>query len=212
MCRCEAGACLSRRGSGMFITENVMTEETSNIKRGVPLWIQAVIWTFVAGLLLLVAFGLRRAQNPMAIVGKPVPDFDLVFYEGYEYNGQAEMKLSDLRGKIVVINIWASWCKPCEQEAPDLEEAWQFYKDSGEVVFVGVDYVDTPAGANEYLTKFNISFPNAPDLKSNISSILNRQMGVPETYIIDRAGILQKIQIGPFVSVDEIISVIESIK
>jgi len=80
------------------------------------------------------------------------------------------------------------------------------------VVFVGVDYVDTPAGANEYLTKFNISFPNAPDLKSNISSILNRQMGVPETYIIDRAGILQKIQIGPFVSVDEIISVIESIK
>jgi cytochrome c biogenesis protein CcmG/thiol:disulfide interchange protein DsbE len=196
----------------MFITENVMTEETSNIKRGVPLWIQVVIWVFVIALLGLVAFGLRRAQNPMAVVGKPVPDFDLVFYEGYEYNGQAEMKLSDLRGKIVVINIWASWCKPCEQEAPDLEEAWQFYKDGSEVVFVGVDYVDTPAGANEYLTKFNISFPNAPDLKSNISSILNRQMGVPETYIIDRAGILQKIQIGPFVSVDEIISVIESIK
>jgi len=189
-----------------------MTEETSNIKRGVPLWIQVVIWVFVIALLGLVAFGLRRAQNPMAVVGKPVPDFDLVFYEGYEYNGQAEMKLSDLRGKIVVINIWASWCKPCEQEAPDLEEAWQFYKDGSEVVFVGVDYVDTPAGANEYLTKFNISFPNAPDLKSNISSILNRQMGVPETYIIDRAGILQKIQIGPFVSVDEIISVIESIK
>ena len=104
----------------MFITENVMTEETSNIKRGVPLWIQVVIWVFVIALLGLVAFGLRRAKNPMAVVGKPVPDFDLVFYEGYEYNGQAEMKLSDLRGKIVVINIWASWCKPCEQEAPDL--------------------------------------------------------------------------------------------
>lgn len=189
-----------------------MTEGTSNTKRGVPLWIQVDIWVFVLALLGLVAFGLRKAQNPMAVVGKPVPDFDLVFYEGYEYNGQPEMKLSDLQGKIVLINIWASWCKPCEQEAPDLEEAWQFYKDSGDVVFVGVDYVDTPAGANEYLTKFNISFPNAPDLKSNISSILNRQMGVPETYIIDRKGILQKIQIGPFVSVDEIISVIESIE
>jgi len=192
--------------------EKVMTEETSNEKRGLSIWVQVAVWVFVVGLLGLVAFGLRRAQNPMAVVGKPVPDFNLVFYEGYEYNGQKEMKLSDLQGKIVLINIWASWCKPCEQEAPDLEEAWQFYKDGGDVVFVGVDYVDTPAGADEYLTKFNISFPNAPDLKSNISSILNRQMGVPETYIIDRKGILQNIKIGPFASVDEIISVIQSVE
>lgn len=189
-----------------------MAEETTNTKRGLPIWIQVAVWVFVVGLLGLVAFGLRRAQNPMAVVGDRVPDFDLVFYEGYEYNDQKEMKLSDLQGKVVLINIWASWCKPCEQEAPDLEEAWQFYKGSDDVVFVGVDYVDTPAGANEYLTKFNISFPNAPDLKSNISSILNRQMGVPETYIIDREGVLQHIKIGPFTSVDEIISVIESVK
>ena len=189
-----------------------MTEETTNAKHGVPIWTQVVIWIFVVGLLVLVAFGLRRAQNPMAIVGEPVPDFNLVFYEGYEYNGKTEMKLSDLQGKIVVINIWASWCKPCEQEAPDLQEAWQFYKDSDDVVFIGVDYVDTPAGADEYLTKFNISFPNAPDLKSNISSILNRQMGVPETYIIDREGILQNIKIGPFASVDEIKSMIQSVQ
>lgn len=189
-----------------------MTEETTNSKRGLSIWVQVAVWVFVVGLLGLVAFGLRRAQNPMAVVGDRVPEFDLVFYEGYEYNGQKEMKLSDLQGKIVLINIWASWCKPCEQEAPDLQEAWQFYKDSEDVVFVGVDYVDTPAGANEYLTKFNISFPNAPDLKSNISSILNRQMGVPETYIIDREGVLQNIKIGPFTSVDEIISVIESVR
>ena len=93
-----------------------------------------------------------------------------------------------------------------------LEAAWQFYKDSDDVVFVGVDYVDTPAGADEYLTKFSISFPNAPDLKSNISSILNRQMGVPETYIIDREGILRNVKIGPFASVDEIKSVIQSVE
>jgi cytochrome c biogenesis protein CcmG/thiol:disulfide interchange protein DsbE len=189
-----------------------MTEETKSTKRGVPIWTQVIIWIFVVGLLVLVAFGLKRAQNPMAVVGKPVPDFNLVYYEGYEYSGTKEMKLSDLQGKIVLVNIWASWCKPCEQEAPDLEAAWQFYKDRGDVVFVGVDYVDTPAGANEYLTKFNISFPNAPDLKSHISSILNRQMGVPETYIIDRKGVLQKIQIGPFTSVDEIKSAIQSIE
>ncbi|CAG0994727.1 Thiol:disulfide interchange protein CycY [Anaerolineales bacterium] len=188
-----------------------MTEETTNKKRSVPLWAQIVIWAILAGLLLLVGLGLKRAQNPMAEVGKPVPDFELVFYEGYEYNDTAKMKLSDLRGKIVVVNIWASWCKPCEQEAPDLEEAWQFYKDSGDVVLVGVDYVDTPAGAKGYLTKFNITFPNAPDLKSNISSILNRQMGVPETYFIDREGVLRHVKVGPFMSVNEIKSVVESI-
>jgi cytochrome c biogenesis protein CcmG, thiol:disulfide interchange protein DsbE len=189
-----------------------MTEETTNKKRSVPLWVQILIWAILLGLLLLVGFGLRRAQNPMAEVGKPVPDFNLVYYPGHEYNGKTEMKLSDLRGKVVVINIWASWCKPCEQEAPDLEEAWQFYKDGGEVVFVGVDYVDTPKGANEYLTKFNITFPNAPDLKSNISSILNRQMGVPESYFIDREGILRHVKIGPFTSVNEIKSIIQGIE
>jgi cytochrome c biogenesis protein CcmG, thiol:disulfide interchange protein DsbE len=189
-----------------------MTEETTNKKRGVPLWVQIVIWVALVGLLVMVGFGLRRAQNPMAETGKAVPDFELQFYPGYEYNGTAKMKLSDLRGKIVIVNIWASWCKPCEQEAADLEEAWQFYKDSGDVVIVGVDYVDTPPGANEYLTKFNISFPNAPDLRSNISSILNRQMGVPETYLIDREGILRQVKIGPFASVEEIKSFVKSIE
>ena len=188
-----------------------MTEETT-VKRGVPVWVQIIIWGFLAALLVLVGFGLKRARNPMAEVGKPVPDFDLVFYEGYEYGNIPQMKLSDLQGKIVVINIWASWCKPCEQEAPDLEAAWQFYKDGDDVVFVGVDYVDTPAGANEYLSKFSITFPNAPDLKSNISSILNRQMGVPETYFIDREGILRHVQIGPFTSVDEIKSIVQGIE
>jgi cytochrome c biogenesis protein CcmG/thiol:disulfide interchange protein DsbE len=189
-----------------------MTEETNIEKKGVALWVQMLIWVFIIGLLALVAFGLNRARNPMAEIGKPVPDFDLVYYEGYEYKDTPQMKLSDFKGKVVVVNIWASWCKPCEQEAPDLEEAWQMYRDGGDVVFVGVAYVDTPAGSKQYLQKFNITFPNAPDLKSNISSILNRQMGVPETYFIDREGVLRYTQVGPFASANEIKSVIEGIK
>lgn len=182
-----------------------MTETNDTMpKRGVPLWAQVLIWAFLVALLALMGFGLKRTQNPMAEPGMAVPDFDLVFYEGYEYNGKKSIKLSDLRGKVVLINIWASWCKPCEQEAAELQQASELYEDDGEVVFIGVDYVDTPAGANEYLAKFKITYPNAPDLKSNISSILNRQMGVPETYLIDRAGILRHIKIGPFTSIDEV--------
>ncbi len=187
-----------------------MNESNPTPKSGVSMGVQIIIWVSIVGLLALVGFGLQRARNPMAEVNKPVPDFDLVFYEGYEYRGTPEMKLSDLQGKVVLINIWASWCKPCEQEAPELEAAWQEYQGGDDVVFVGVDYVDTPAGANEYLQKFNITFPNAPDLQSKISSILNRQMGVPETYLIDREGILRQVKIGPFESVDEIKSFIAS--
>jgi cytochrome c biogenesis protein CcmG/thiol:disulfide interchange protein DsbE len=100
---------------------------------------------------------------------------------------------------VVVLNVWASWCKPCEQEAPELEAAWQLYKDQ-DFVLIGVDYVDTPAGAMSYLRKFRITFPNAPDLQSSISSTLNRNMGVPETYFIDRDGVLRYVQVGPFLS------------
>jgi cytochrome c biogenesis protein CcmG/thiol:disulfide interchange protein DsbE len=185
-------------------SENGMTETNNTTsRRGVPIWVQIVIWVFLVALLALVGFRLNSIQTPMAELDKPVPDFELAFFEGYEYDGRKTMKLSDLQGKVVLINIWASWCKPCEQEAPELQEAWELYKDS-DVVFIGVDYVDTPGPANEYLQKFKISYPNAPDLKSNISSILNRSMGVPETYLIDRAGILREVKVGPFTSIDEI--------
>ncbi len=190
-----------------------MTLETTPAqKKGVPLWAQILIWAFLIGLLALVGMGLNRARNPMAALNEPVPDFELVYYKGYEYKGIPRMKLSDFRGKIVVINIWASWCKPCEQEAAELEQAWQLYKNGDEVVFIGVAYVDTEVGSRQYLKKFNITFPNAPDLRTEISAILNRQMGVPETYFIDREGILRHVKIGPFTSVGEIQTVIEGIQ
>jgi cytochrome c biogenesis protein CcmG/thiol:disulfide interchange protein DsbE len=191
--------------------ENFMTETNNTVsRRGVSIGVQILIWALLVALLALVGFGLNRTQKPMAEPGKPVPDFEISFYEGYEYEGQQEMKLSDLRGKVVLINIWASWCKPCEQEAPELQEAWELYQDGGDVIFIGVDYVDTPGPANEYLKKFEISYPNAPDLKSNISSILNRTMGVPETYLIDRDGVLRQVKIGPFNSLDEVRAFIAS--
>ena len=121
-------------------------------KRGVPVWVQIIVWVGLLGLLTLVAFGLRRTQQGSLVVGDTLPDFSLSFFDGYQMQGQSEVKLSDFKGKVVVLNFWASWCKPCEQEAAAMEASWRTYKPGGQVVFVGADYVDTEPEARGYLT------------------------------------------------------------
>lgn len=193
-----------------------MTETTdiAPTKRGVPAWVQIMVWGLLVALLAVVFVGLRRAQQGTVQPGSKIPDFSLNLFSGYEYQGQANISLSDFRGKVVVLNFWASWCKPCEQEAAELQEAWEFYEPGGKVVFLGADYVDTPTEASIYLKKFGITFPNGPDLdssKKNPISQIFRIKGVPETYFIDQNGILQYVKVGPFRSVDEIKSIVEGL-
>lgn len=185
-----------------------MTEETNTQtpapKRGVRTSTQIIIWVAVIALLVLVGLGLKKAQNPIITIGSEVPDFTLTMFDGYSYKDTTEINFADLRGKVVVINFWASWCTPCEQEAAELEEAWRYYEADGEVIFLGIAWTDTPNNAAEYLERFSITYPNGPDLGSRISSLFNRNLGVPETYFIDRQGVVRSIKIGPFMSVSEI--------
>lgn len=185
-----------------------MTEtSTPAPRRGVPLWAQILIWAFLAGLLAIVAVALNRSQEGTVQPGTKIEDFTFALFKGYEHDGQSQVKLSDLRGKVVVINFWASWCKPCEQEAAELEAAWNQYEPTGRVVFIGADYVDTPNEANVYLKKFNITYPNGEDRDLQHGRPLSqyfRIKGVPETYFIDTNGVLQYVQIGPFTSVEQI--------
>jgi cytochrome c biogenesis protein CcmG/thiol:disulfide interchange protein DsbE len=180
-------------------------------KRGVALWVQILVWIGLLGLLGLLAAGLLKAKNPILGVGSSVPDFTLTLFEDYGFDGTSEVRLNDLKGKIVVVNFWASWCQPCRTEAADLETAWNSYKDSGQVIFLGVDYVDTEPEARAYMSEYNLSYPNGPDMGTRISQIFNRNLGVPETYFIDQKGNLRFIQIGPFQSVAEIQAVIDPI-
>ncbi|SRR5258707_10707777 len=186
-----------------------MTETSNAIsRRGVPLWAQIIIWALLVGLLVIVAIELNHSQQGSLQRGARVGDFQIPLYSGYQYDNQAQIQLSALHGKVVMINFWASWCKPCEQEAADLEQAWQYYQTDGQVVFVGVDYVDTEPQARAYLAKFGITFATGPDLGTRVSQLF-RITGVPESYFIDQNGVLQYAQIGPFSSVDEIKSVID---
>jgi len=141
----------------------------------------------ILALLTLFAFGLRLRASGRVDRG-PAPDFSLQLFNG------DKVTLSDLQGQPVVLNFWASWCKPCAEEAPVLEEVWRSYKDQG-VVFIGIDYVDTEPDALAYLERFDITYPNGPDLGTRISTAY-RMQGVPETFFITKDGNILDVYIG----------------
>jgi cytochrome c biogenesis protein CcmG/thiol:disulfide interchange protein DsbE len=166
-----------------------------------PMWGRMLAWAALIILLVLVGLMLIKRQEGPVSIGKRAPDFVLTTFDG------EEIALADLEGKVVVLNFWASWCKPCEGEAADLEAAWRAYQDRDDIIFLGVDYVDTEPEARGYLEKFDITYPNGPDLRTSISQAF-RISGVPETYIIGKDGILVHAQIGPFNSLAQIQSIL----
>jgi cytochrome c biogenesis protein CcmG/thiol:disulfide interchange protein DsbE len=185
------------------MTVDTNTTTTSTGKR-LPLWVMGVSFAGLLAFLALIAWGLNRNQAGPIAIGQKVPGFSLTTFDG-----QA-LKTTDYAGKVVVINFWASWCQPCEQEAPAMEQAWQVYKPGGQVVFLGVDYVDTEPQALAFMKKFAVSYPNGPDLRTVISQMFHTT-GVPETYILDRQGRLSYVKKGPFMSVVEITSVVDGL-
>lgn len=110
----------------------------------------------------------------------PAPDFAVTTLDG------EEMRLSDLRGKVVVLNFWASWCAECRPEAPELQNIWTKYRDRG-VVVLGIAYTDTETLSRKFIQEFALTYPNAMDLGTRISTAYHIQ-GVPETFVIDREG------------------------
>lgn len=166
-------------------------------------WGVFIAWALVVGLLGILGLGLVRAQQGSLGVGSRVPDFTLTTFEG------EQIRIADLRGQVVLLNFWASWCTTCEVEARELEQAFQMYKDRG-VVFLGVDYVDAEPGALAYLEKYGITYPNGPDMETRISQAF-RIRGVPETYIVDPEGRVAEVMIGPYPSLEMIVQDIENV-
>jgi cytochrome c biogenesis protein CcmG/thiol:disulfide interchange protein DsbE len=161
-----------------------------------PRWGAIAVWVGLLAILGLVGVGLVRSQRGPIGVGAEAPPFSLRTFEG------EVIDLSDLRGQVVVVNFWASWCQPCEEEAAALEEAYQEFRGQG-VAFLGVNYVDTQPEAQAYLEKYGITYPNGPDLGTRISQAF-RIRGVPETYVVGPDGVLVDVRIGPYASLAEI--------
>jgi cytochrome c biogenesis protein CcmG/thiol:disulfide interchange protein DsbE len=156
------------------------------------------IWAGVIILIAVLGWGLVKTNADRPGEGGQVetaPGFEVQFFEGYEWEDRTSSSLSDFRGKVVVLNFWASWCVECRIEADLLEQAWRDYR-SKDVVFLGVAYVDVEPKSKAYLEEFDITYPNGPDLRSSVSSKYE-VTGVPETFFIDRDGKVAHVQIGP---------------
>lgn len=171
-------------------------------KKAAPGWGVLLAWGAVIGLLAVVGVGLLRSQQGPVGVGSTPAAFTLRTFDGAVYN------TADLAGQVVVVNFWASWCTPCEQEAAALEQAYQRFRERG-VVFLGVNYVDTEPEARAYLARFGITYPNGPDLGTRIAQAF-RIRGVPETYILGRDGRVAHVMIGPYASLEDIVRSIEA--
>ena len=164
--------------------------------KGKPLLVASV----TSGIVLLagifyIALNLVMQQGARPAPGLPAPDFTLRLYPGYRAGLPEEIQLSDLRGNVVVINFWASWCEECHKEAQALENVYRSYKDRG-VMILGVDYLDTEAPALAYLKQYNVTYPNGIDLQQHIARAY-RITGVPETFFIDRDGIVREVIVAP---------------
>jgi cytochrome c biogenesis protein CcmG/thiol:disulfide interchange protein DsbE len=175
-----AAAGMNAHPSGPVLADGGSTRRRRAIGGGL-IGVGAIILSVLAVLGLLgYGFTSEARYIPTPLLARPARSFTLPMFDG------TVLRLEDLRGKVVFLNFWASWCPPCRAEARTLEAAWRTYGDRG-VVFVGANIQDTEADARAFLEEFSITYPNGMDRRSRVA-IDYGLWGLPEAFIIDREG------------------------
>lgn len=139
-----------------------------------------VLLVGIVAVVAVFAVQLFRQNMPQPQPGSPAPDFELTTFDG------EIIRLSDFTGSVVVVNFWGSWCPPCRNEAPALQDFHRAYSDEG-VVLIGVNWLDIEHDALEFMAQYGMTFINGPDTGERIVNTY-RVDGAPETFVIDRSG------------------------
>lgn len=134
------------------------------------------------------------AQSPQ--LGGPAPNFQFQNPEGQATS------LSDLRGKPVLVNFWATWCSPCRMEMPYLQQIYEEWQERGLVV-LAINIGESADKVTNFVESYSISFPVLLDTNQDAALCYNIQY-IPTTFFIDRDGIIQYIEVGAFQSKEEI--------
>ena len=140
----------------------------------------------------LFAFGLSRdpSARPSALIGRRAPSFEL-----QRLDSKGTVSMRELRGQVVVVNFWASWCTECIVEHPDLAAAWDRYRDAG-VVFVGIAFEDDPSASREFMAERGGDWPIVEDPRAE-TALAFGVYGIPETFFIDPSGKVVRRHAGP---------------
>jgi len=146
-----------------------------------PAALAAISGTVVVGLLVLLWFGLQQkdvaGSKVESLPFSTAPEFSVGLFDGSTFTLSSALNT----GKPVVLNFWASWCGPCADEAPLLQDAAT--RNADRFTFVGVDVQDVDSDAQAFLRKYAISYPNGSGNAGPVS-VLYGMRGVPETYFI----------------------------
>jgi DsbE subfamily thiol:disulfide oxidoreductase len=121
--------------------------------------------------------------------GQMAPDFTLTLLDG------SRLALADLQGQVVLVNFWATWCEPCEDELPDLQRLWEAYRDEG-VMVVGIAEQPESAEVEEMTSRLGVTYPLGLD-PENLVAFEYGITGVPETFLVDAEGHVTYFHIGP---------------
>jgi cytochrome c biogenesis protein CcmG, thiol:disulfide interchange protein DsbE len=149
-----------------------------------------LVFLAVLAVIGLLGFGLLSKGGAEVAVGDPVPDRELS-----RLGGEGTGSIADYRGRWVLVNLWASWCEPCRDEAPALERFQRRYRDSN-VTVLGIDVQDNTDDALVFLREYPTSYPQLRSVGDERSEAFG-STGVPENFLVDPAGRLALIWRGP---------------
>ena len=128
-------------------------------------------------------------EKPVATVGKPAPDFDTLDLDGKVWS------LSKLKGKVVFVNFWATWCSPCREEMPSMQRLYtKLPKDKFEMIALFNN--DKKPAVRKFVSQLGLTFPILSD-EHNFAGTKYGLTGLPETFIVDKQGVIREKIIGP---------------
>lgn len=150
-------------------------------------FILAAVWIWLSA---APASATTSGEIPSPRQGFAAPDFTLELLQG------GEVTLSELRGQVVILNLWASWCPPCRAEMPALQRVYEANHERGlEVLAVHTTYQDSEAAAQDFVQEYALTFPVPLDRAGEISRLYQLR-ALPTTFFIDRQGVIRQVVLG----------------
>lgn len=149
---------------------------------------RAATFLLIALLVACTRTGTESTATPVRSVSEPLPPLS-----GNDLDG-SPISTGQFRGDVLVVNAWATWCTPCEQEQPALVRVAHRYADEG-VRFLGIDHMDQDAAATDWVRRYHVPYPSIADPSGKFAGSLD-YFGLPDTYVVDAQGVI-RYAIGP---------------